>query len=244
MSWYFGADSGTSSNACGTDFYIGRLGGGTTADLDWAIASSSVKIAYTYWNIEGPGNAPASDSTDYEKWGSSQADAYWSRFKTFSDYQIGGFTLFGTVSYDNGDGGWSTDTITENREVVNGFLKQLSSKAGSDFTVGLDGSKDGELNAYLVDSYATPWTSPVPIVVWVADYPGGIDCSNASSAYCTDAATITVDGEVRNFTVGGYEPMIWQYHGDPDHDVTPYAGGITNNPPRWYPKATGSGICS
>lgn len=37
--------------------------------------------------------------------------------------------------------------------------------------------------------------------------------------------------------------MIWQYHGDPDYDVTPYSGGVDKNSNyTWHPTSS-PGIC-
>ena len=60
MSWYFGADSGTTTNTCGRSFYIGRIGSGTsTVNYEYFVLSNTVDIpAYTYWNVRGPARKP------------------------------------------------------------------------------------------------------------------------------------------------------------------------------------------
>lgn len=47
MAWYFGSDSGTSSNPCGMNFYLGRMGYGTTVSIYWTVTSTSIP-AFAY----------------------------------------------------------------------------------------------------------------------------------------------------------------------------------------------------
>jgi hypothetical protein len=228
VSWYFGADSGTTTNTCGRSFYIGRIGSGTsTVNYTYFVLSDTVDIpAYTFWNVRGPAKKPTASPSN-AAWGSAQADAYWTAYgKAKSKMQKPGQTLFGQIS--KGAGGWSTETTSENRKVVNGFLRRLASKAGSDFTVGIAGSQSGELYGFLK---ADEWTSPEEIVVWTEDHTSDTVCSYIESIFCPMP------------DVGGYEPMIWQYHGNPDHDITPYNGGISGSPLRWNPTKVGTGEC-
>lgn len=75
--WYFGSDSGTSTNPCGMSFYIGRMGYGTTVSIDWTVTNTSIP-AFPYWNIVGPGDTPA--GTTYQEWGAEQADVFWNQY--------------------------------------------------------------------------------------------------------------------------------------------------------------------
>lgn len=233
MAWYFGSDLATSSNPCGMRFYIGRMGYGTTVSIDWAVTSTSIP-AFPYWNIEGPGNTPTGKT--YQEWGAEQADVFWNQF--WNQQYPGGYpgnTMFGAVSL--GTGGWNTannsTAWSENQAVVEGFLNELARKNGansysSSTTLGLYGSQTGEFQD-LLDS--SNWTSPQPIVVWIAATQQSTDCATVESEYCPMP------------TVGGYFPMIWQYYQNPDYDVTPYAGGIDNSSNyTWHPVKP-PGIC-
>lgn len=222
--WAFGCDSATSSNSsCGTSFYIGRLGYGTTYSLDWN-APSGVQT-FSYWNLQGPGYKGSQTNSE---WGQTQATAYYNNW--LQNSQGSGVTLFGAVSL--GSGGWATggtsSDYTNNQEVVEGFLDQMAYYQGTQvaITFGLYGSQSSEFQDLL---NASNWTSPQPIVVWIADYPTSpIDCTIAENAYCPMP------------NIGGYAPIIWQYSQNPDYDVTPYGDQITTGAftPQAYP-----GIC-
>ncbi len=233
--WYFGADLGTTSNPCGMSFYIGRMGYGTTVSIDWHVTSTSIP-AFAYWNIVGPGGASGSTIADFQAWGAAQADAFWNQF--WNQQYPGGYpgnTMFGAIS--QGSGGWNTandsTAWSQNQAVVEGFLNELASKnAANSFssstTLGLYGNQVSEWETLL---NGKNWTSPQPIVVWTADPQSSTDCTTVEGLYCPMP------------TLGGYFPMIWQYHGDPDYDVTPYSGGVDKSSNyTWHPVSP-PGIC-
>ncbi|MCL4520422.1 MAG: hypothetical protein M1415_02355 [Firmicutes bacterium] len=156
MDWYFGSDSGTTSNTqvCATSggsFYIGRSGYGTTPSLYWELPSGSQRAAFTYWNVEGPDASSRPSGITPEPWGSTQARKY---FSTWNDQWANskltgrrGKTLFGSVSL--GSGGWSTTNVTANRAVVNGFISELTTELNGTGTVGIYGSKCDVLHCIL-----------------------------------------------------------------------------------------------
>ncbi len=237
MAWYFGADSGTTSNPCGTQFYLGRMGYGETVSVKWPYSGSAPSFAY--WNIEGPGTDR--NLTQATAWGKVQADAFWNRFWT-GQWPGGtiGYTMFGAVS--QGSGGWLTSgtyngsTYLElNRGVVDGFLEELAyDNNGHTYsestTLGLYGSQ-GEEFGTLLDAVNSGWQAAEPVVIWVADYGSFSSCSAVESAYCPMP------------TIAGYFPMIWQYQGSPDYDITPYDGGLSSAKSyTWHPVAP-PGIC-
>lgn len=242
MSWYFGCDSGTSSNPCGTQFYLGRMGYGTTVDVYWTMEDNTVP-AYPYWNIQGPIDTPYGQTA--QEWGANQADAFWNYLWGPEQYPGGypGNTMFGAVS--SSSGGWYSDALTNtahlaaNRDVVSGFLNKLANNnnaSGYGVTYGLYGSQTSEFHNLLE---ASDWDAPQPIVVWIADALTSLpDCTEVDANYCPMPS------------VGGYFPMIWQYYQgstgeELDYDVTPYAGGVDipeNGSPQWHP-TTPPGIC-
>lgn len=242
MTWYFGSDLGTTSNtqACATSggsFYIGRLGHGTTPTTTkqqiWYLPSGSSRAGFPYWNIEGPESSDRPSGITPEAWGSSQAKVFfsgWNKVYRSGGNLVGkgrrGKTLFGSVSW--GSGGWSTTNIDANRAVVNGFLSELTAEFDGTGTVGIYGNKCCELHCVLE---ASDWIPPVGIVVWYAN-PLDVGCTEIETDYC--------DGYGMP-DVGGYTPMIWQYHGDPDYDISPFAGGPVDL--EWHP-TTSPGYCS
>jgi len=233
MSWYFGCDSRTGNNPCGTDFYIGTLGYGTTPEpsVPWALPSGSDLPACSYWNLQGPESAPSGKS--FTQWGQAQAQAYWNYYSANllpSGSPLA--NLFGAISSDSD--GWKTggtaDDYSANQQVVEGFLNELANIASIDNhykQLGLYGSQKGEFEDLL---NAENWTSPQPVVIWVADrYSGSnTDCEGVENNYCPMP------------TLGGYFPMIWQYAQNPDYDVTPYYGFASNG--YWTPTLP-PGIC-
>lgn len=206
--WAFGCDSDTNNNSCGNSFYIGRLGYGTTYDPLWNPPSGVT--TFSFWNIQGPSDAPS--GTTYTAWGQDQATAYYNNW--LQNGKGSNATLFGSVSA--GSGGW-TSTISDNQEVVDGFLNQLAYLTGTEVaaTFGLYGSLSSEFQD-LLD--ASNWASPQPIVVWLANVPDTPpDCSGAESEFCS----------WNKYSIGGYAPVIWQYSQYPDLDVTPYGDQIS-----------------
>jgi len=143
-----------------------------------------------------------------------------------------GYTLFDSISYDNGNGGWYVNAnYSDNQAVVNGFLSQLVSNLATidsiDATIGTYGSQDLEYGEILDGLTGGTWTPSKPIVVWLAiEYSG--TCSEIENAYCPMP------------TIGGYFPMIWQYAEGPDYDLTPYNYGPVDL--RWK-HTSPPGIC-
>lgn len=227
MAWFFGSDSDTPSNPCGNDFYMGREGYGTTPSELWTLPSGSTEKACPYWNIVGPTDRPS--GTTPTQWGRDQAAAFWTYYSHHGiPSGTGLLNLFGSIS--RGSGGWTAGNYGPNRSVVDGFLNELHTlSASSGKRLGLYGAQTFEFQT-LLD--ASSWSSPQPIVVWIAvPYEGTPrNCSGVESAYCPMP------------TVGGYFPMIWQYHQvtPDDYDITPYEGFKTNG--YWTPTDP-PGIC-
>lgn len=124
--------------------------------------------------------------------------------------------------------GWTNGNYGPNRDVVNGFLSKLASLAaheGAILKLGIYAAQDSGFGTKLD---ASSWTPSEPIVVWIASWQSSTTCSTVEGLYCPMP------------TIGGYFPMIWQYHGDPDYNVTPYEGFKTNG--YWTPTKP-PGIC-
>ena len=222
MAWYYGSDTGTGSGTpCGASYYIGRKGAGTDApgaDLDWTLPSGSTLPAASYWNLIGP-----SGHSNPTQWGKDQANAYtdaWNSYASSGTYVPSGdalFTLFGSI-----DNPGYTDP-TDNAAMVDGYIEQIYSNFGSYKTYGLYG------NPSEFASLGSGWGSLVPLVIWVAYYGRGFSCPAVQGQFCDELAA----------SYGGYAPMIWQYNGSPDYNVTPYNGFESG---MWHPTSP-PGIC-
>ena len=212
MAWHFGTDTGTSSGgACGQDFYIGKLGYGTTVSHDWTLASGSGIYAFPYWNIQGPAD-PARGSLTIVQWGQKQADAFTAAWGGKAPTGKTGSTMFGSIDTT----GYTGTSITDNRNLVDAFLVQLDGE--NLVSVGLYGNTTEFANRL----NSSTWTPPVGVVVWEAIFPytgSGPACSVVERDFVRYATT----------KCGSYVTMIWQYGGTPtnpwDHDITPYNGG-------------------
>lgn len=141
--------------------------------------------------------------------------------------------MFGSIS--SRTGGWLASNVDMNRALVNGFLAELAYRNNLyDYsqgkTLGLYGSQVGEFQD-LLSAVGTGWAAGEPVVIWVADSASSYSCSTAESEYCPMP------------TVAGYFPMIWQYEQNPDHDITPYDGGLTASSNYTFHPVPPPGIC-
>ncbi len=216
-SWYFGMDGNSSTPfPCagnGSHYYIGRLGGETTAGgtgFNTATAQAvGASLVSSYWDVAGPGSAGS--LTPYN-WGVAQANAFIAAWN--ANVNVSGSTLFG--DFEGLNGGWGTGNQTNNRAVLHGFL----------YTIAQHGLTPG---VYITlsnwDSYfGSTFTSPDPFVFWLADAYCGTTCAQAESTFNSTISTST-------YNRGGYKVMIWQYvisscagsNGN-DLNITPYTG--------------------
>lgn len=210
----------------GPNYYIGRLGGGTTAGgggFDTATANAVGPLyTFSYWDLEGPNVRPS--GTTPNQWGIDQANYYITAWDNASN--VDGSTMFADI--EPGNPGWdTTQTSTayaDNRAVLEGFLSTLKGyQGGGTFQPGV------YIGISFWDEYfGSSYTSSTPFVFWLA----GTDCPNSCAA-AADQFNTSHANESR----GGYKVMIWQYvvSYDPqtgtgcpnetkDLDITPYAG--------------------
>lgn len=215
--FYFGID-GDSEAAfhCagnGPNYYIGKLGGETTAGGGSAWSQACANLAtptytHSYWDVAGPNGRTGSDAY---AWGTEQASAFFNAFT--ANVYVNGLTLFGDV--ESGNGGWLSDTAS-NQQVLYGFLNELKSKG---VTPGVYIEQ-----SFWNPTFGTTWQSPVPFVLWVA------------SSYCaTDTCALAesnFNSLMSGVNFGGYKIMLWQYNinscgasaFNSDLDITPYSG--------------------
>jgi hypothetical protein len=208
----FGVDSNTTT-CCQMpfDFYIGHMGYGIYPDTYYFAFNSTMakKAGHTntfgYWGVQGPGENPGYSSA--QAWGVAQGQAAWKAWNgsfVGSDL-VGGLTVFGDV--ESGFGGWGTD-VAANQAVINGFLSQLFTVTPAEVWPGLYISPDF-WNEHLGRSFV-PSTS---FVLWIN---GASDCTVCDP--CNEACSTTVSDaqntflkQVRPLTLGGQQPILWQY---------------------------------
>lgn len=203
---YYGCDSSTGTFPCGSDFYLGRLGYGTTSDLTYFNTSAATTVGstrtYAYWGIEGPALDPnyvSPDVTMADAWGRAQADAFY-QARQGNSY-VGTNTVFADVEQDFG--GWLDPNVGINKfvnhAVFAGFLNRLSSMWG--YTKGVYSSAY-QWGLVMGTQSASPAT-----VEWAANYP----CNPANSG-CPKCPTTFAPDEF-----GGLTASIWQNTGQPPY---------------------------
>lgn len=236
--WYYGLDTGSGppfpscSGAESETFYIGRIGGGLGPG-DWTYWNSTTATdatrAFAFWDLEGGGSIPSgSTATEF---GKDQADAFLTAWA--GTPAVDGWTFFADI--ESGNPGWSTGTLTQNQEILQGFLSEIINASGPTLALGEPGTAGVYIsldnwNTYFGSSY----TSSNPFVLWVAGTGSNCyTCSQAQSEWSTWAKPM-----------GGYAPMIWQYlvtltscEGvnpyNQDADISMYGGFYINN--MWKP---------
>ena len=203
----YGCDSNSDHFPCGSaDFYIGRLGYGTTKDLSVFNSSTAATVRWNntfgYWFVQGPNDAspPATTDTEAYSWGQSQASAAASAWATtqgvcrsiiFAD--IEGNPVLGT-------NGWGTNTSL-NQKVWEGFYNQLAADPHK-FLVGLYSTSE-QWDAIMGSGYGVPSGT----TVWSADLTnsngsnGPEPCGGCPTSFPSNLGTI-----------GGIAPTIWQYN--------------------------------
>lgn len=210
---FFGIDSNTTV-CCSMPlhFYVGRMGYGVYPDTFYFAFNTAMaqkaghNNTFGYWGVQGPGS-----NTGYSSpynWGVAQAKAAWAAWNsTFigSDY-VGGYTVFGDV--EAGFGGWGSN-IASNQAVISGFLSELFTITPHEVWPGLYVSPSF-WNEYLGGHDFVPSTS---FVFWIN---GAYDCYVCGP--CNEGcSTTSADAEhyftnhVRPITIGGQQPILWQY---------------------------------
>ncbi|MCY0909110.1 MAG: hypothetical protein OWR62_12055 [Sulfobacillus thermotolerans] len=206
----------------GPNFYIGRLGKGLSANMDYFNVNTAKAVgkAHTFavWVLEGPGSRPSGDDPEY--WGFLQGNTFMSAWSENQDL-VGGQTLFADI--EPGSGGWTLGNYDENTATLFGFLNVVTSGNSGNQTGGVYISQD-YWNGYFGSNYV----SQIPIVVWAA----GSNCPDG----CVAAAD-EFNASYANMVIGGYYVSIWQYYptacgGNRDLDITPHAGYQTS---KWEP---------
>ncbi|MDB4895860.1 MAG: hypothetical protein JWN15_2122 [Firmicutes bacterium] len=210
MTLYYGCDSATASWSSGTNFYVGRLGRGTSADLEFFNAAAATAVGpsqtYAYWFILGPARDPNCDWTTNTAaaWGTAQAVAFNQAWH--ANVQVGSKTLFGDV--ESGQGGWATpdrsNYIDLNYAVYKSFVTQLQSLG---YKVGVYSSP----NEWQTIMGSTTATAAPATVAWLASWL-------VDSTSPPPSAPVSFSPPSPG-KFGGIDPTIWQYYGGDSADL-------------------------
>lgn len=212
---YYGIDSGTSAFPTGArtkDFYIGRIGRDTTANLDFynTTGANLATNKYGYWFLYGPTKDPNYSSNytsiDAINWGASQATQamiQWNNIHT--SYGLNK-TIFADVEWDystsNPSGArynWLLNSENSNAHILNfsvfqGFINYVN-LATQYYYSGCYCSKG-------------PWQA----IMGTTNSPGYANTFWAAGSYTSsfDTPPTSMSGAP---TINGATPTIWQYYG-------------------------------
>jgi hypothetical protein len=189
---YYGCDSNSNDFPCSADFYIGRIGYGTTADDSVFNYQAAAKVGCTrtwsYWFLQGPSAAPPG-TTAYD-WGKAQADAAIAAWG--GNASVCGHTVYGDVE-GPGQYGWSYLEFQNNSQVWQGFYDELS---GSSALLNPGLYSSAFQWTHIMDTYQVAATTPV----WSADQTNSVGCENCPTEFPALPP------------IGGVSPTIWQYN--------------------------------
>lgn len=210
LSIYYGSDTGTGpTSACGINFYIGRVGQGTTGDQTLSppypfFNTSAADRAgwantYCYWAIFGP--SPLSTDAAAYAYGQQQAAQVPAAIAS-APRVIGRATVWADI--EAAGGGWYTDSsdLHLNQQVWLGFYDWILSNSGG-LLCGLY-TNSSDWGSFMGSSFAAPDGTPI----WSSDnhntYTG---CDGAEGFECPGA------GDFNNLpTLAGMRPILWQYN--------------------------------
>jgi hypothetical protein len=210
---YYGIDSNTSTfptGATNNDFYIGRLGKGTTADNTYFnnTGADAAERVYMYWFLYGPKNDP-SYTTSYTttaatNWGKAQADAAYVAW--CNNTKLNKLTIFCDVERESSAAyGWlassdSSNYTSLNYAVFKGFVDGIN--AHTSFQAGVYTSQSKW--SQIMGSSNSPAYAQV---VWGANYPSGSSFNNPPSSMSGC------------YSINSVTPTIWQYYGGTSGDA-------------------------
>ena len=195
---YWGMDTNLNDPSlvwpCGKNFYIGRIGWGTTADLSYFSSTLSGDVGaantYAYWQLQGPGTTP-SGQTPFE-YGQAQGNACLNQWTAmYNAGEVKRLTVFADVE-PNGAVGWyynpSSSQQTANQDVLNGFLSVFPTH---------------DRGLYCASGTWTNYFGSVTAANYYIQVAWSYD--NASATFSSCPTTFSVP------QIGGLTPTIWQF---------------------------------
>ncbi|MFC4803001.1 hypothetical protein ACFPA1_27150 [Neobacillus sp. GCM10023253] len=203
--YLFGSDSASSANPAGEDFYIGKLGYGSTVQFDantgGAIYFSSARAqsasyVYGYWFLSGMQTAPEGISAS--DWGAQQAKLALESYEAMKSVYGSKVRPVIFIDVESAYTGLSDYDYANNHEIYNAFVNYLN-QYGQGVKPGTY-SSPGNWDRTMGD-----FSPNTPGAYWVAYYPGDIPSDlTTSNSYWVNFPGTTEKAE------------IWQYYGGYD----------------------------
>jgi hypothetical protein len=203
--YVFGSDSASSSNPNGEDFYLGKLGYGSTVQFDSSTGSGiyfssaraeDASYVYGYWFLSGMQMAPI--GTSASDWGVQQAKLALETYEAMKSVYGSKVRPVIFIDVESALTGMNDYDYANNQTIYNAFINYLNQYG--------QGVKPG--------TYSSPWNweltmgnfSPsTPGAYWIAYYPGDIPSDlTTSNPYWV------------NFPGTNEQAEIWQYYGGYD----------------------------
>lgn len=203
--YVFGSDSASSSNPNGEDFYLGKLGYGSTVQFDPSTGSGiyfssaraeNASYVYGYWFLSGMQMAPT--GTSASDWGVQQAKLALETYEAMKSVYGSKVRPVIFIDVETALTGMNDYDYANNQTIYNAFVNYLNQYG--------QGVKPG--------TYSSPWNweltmgnfSPsTPEAYWIAYYPGDIPADlTTSNPYWV------------NFPGTNEKAEIWQYYGGYD----------------------------
>ncbi|MFD0826284.1 hypothetical protein ACT8ZR_11515 [Neobacillus sp. M.A.Huq-85] len=209
LEYLFGSDSASSANPEGEDFYLGKLGYGSTMQFDASTGNGiyfsrarakNASYVYGYWFLSGIQKAPT--GTSASDWGKRQAKL---ALKTYESMK----SVYGSkvrpvifIDVESASTGMKDNDYANNRSIYNAFVSYLN-QYGQGVKPGTY-SSTGNWKLTMGD-----FSPSTPGAYWLAHYPGDIpsDLTTSNSYW-------------GNFPGTNEKAEIWQYYGGSnDYDV-------------------------
>jgi hypothetical protein len=207
--YLFGSDSASSANTQGENFYLGKLGYGSTVQFNAGTGSGiyfssaraqNASYVYGYWFLSGIQKAPT--GTSASDWGALQAKLALETYEAMKGVYGSKVRPVIFIDVESALSGMNEYDYANNQSIYNAFVNYLNQYG--------QGVKPG--------TYSSPWNwelvmgsfSPsTPGAYWLAYYPGDIPSNlTTSNPYWV------------NFPGTNEKPEIWQYYGGyDDYDV-------------------------
>jgi hypothetical protein len=203
--YLFGSDSASSANPEGEDFYLGKLGYGSTVQFDESTGSGiyfssaraqNASYVYGYWFLSGIQMAPVGMSAS--EWGEQQAKLALEAYEAMKIVYGSKVRPVIFIDVESALTGMNDYDYANNQSIYNAFVNYLNQYG--------QGVKPG--------TYSSPWNweltmgnfSPsTPGAYWVAYYPSDIPSDLTTS-----------NSDWLNFPGTNEKAEIWQYYGGYD----------------------------
>ncbi|TWE01192.1 hypothetical protein FB550_106249 [Neobacillus bataviensis] len=203
--YLFGADSASSANPEGEDFYLGKLGYGGTVQFDESTGSGiyfssaraqNASYVYGYWFLSGIQMAPVGMSAS--EWGEQQAKLALEAYEAMKIVYGSKVRPVIFIDVESALTGMNDYDYANNQSIYNAFVNYLNQYG--------QGVKPG--------TYSSPWNWEVtmgnfspstPGAYWVAYYPSDIPSDLTTS-----------NSDWLNFPGTNEKAEIWQYYGGYD----------------------------